>query len=46
MVSGHPKSIGIPRVDELSTGPSDLGVTAWYQSLDKQLPRELECGYP
>ena len=22
-----------------------LGVTAWYQSLGKQLPREIECGY-
>ena len=25
VVSGHPKSIGISWVDELSTGPSDLG---------------------
>ena len=25
VVSGHPKSTGILRVDELSTGPSDLG---------------------
>ena len=25
MVSGHPKSIGIFRVDGLSTGPLDLG---------------------
>ena len=25
VVSGHPKSTGIPRVDGLSTGPSDLG---------------------
>ena len=25
MVSGHPKSTGIPWVDGLSTGPSDLG---------------------
>ena len=24
MVSGHPKSTGIPRVDGLSTGPMDL----------------------
>ena len=24
VVSGHPKSIGIPRVDGLSTGPPDL----------------------
>ena len=25
VVSGHSKSIGIPRVDRLLTGPSDLG---------------------
>ena len=25
VVSGHQKSIGIPRVDVLSTGPPDLG---------------------
>ena len=25
MISGHPKSIGILRVDGLSTGPPDLG---------------------
>ena len=25
VVSGHPKSIGIPRVDGLSTGPPHLG---------------------
>ena len=25
VVSGHAKSIGIPRVDRLSTGPPDLG---------------------
>ena len=25
VVSGHPKSIGISRVDRLSTGPSSLG---------------------
>ena len=25
VVSGHPKSIGIPRVNRLSMGPSDLG---------------------
>ena len=25
VVSGHPKSKGIPRVDGLSTGPLDLG---------------------
>ena len=25
VVSGHPKSTGIPQVDRLSTGPPDLG---------------------
>ena len=25
MISGHPKSTGIPRVDGLPTGPPDLG---------------------
>ena len=25
MVSGHPKSTGIPSIDGLSMGPSDLG---------------------
>ena len=35
VVSGHPKSTGIPRVDD-----------RWYQSLGKAFPRELECGYP
>ena len=25
VVSGYPKSTGIPQVDGLSTGPSDLG---------------------
>ena len=25
VVSGHPKSTGIPRVDELSTGPLGFG---------------------
>ena len=25
MISGHPKSIGIPRVDGLSTEPPNLG---------------------
>ena len=47
VVSGHPKSIGILWVDGLSTGtPRIWGVTTWYQSLGKGLPRELECGYP
>ena len=25
VVSGHPKSTGIPRIDKLSTGPPDFG---------------------
>ena len=33
LVSGHPKSIGIPRVDGFSMGPWIWGVIAWYQSL-------------
>ena len=40
-------STSIPRIDGLSMGPSGFGgVTPWYQSLGKRLPRELECGYP
>ena len=27
VVSNHPKSIGIPRVDELSTGPPGFGTS-------------------
>ena len=26
--------------------PRIWGVIAWYKSLGKRLPRELECGYP
>ena len=26
--------------------PRIWGVTAWYQSLGKRFPKELECGYP
>ena len=33
VVSGHPKPIGIPRVNGLSTGPPDLG----YHSLVSEL---------
>ena len=38
------KSTRILRVDGLSTGPQDLSVTAWYQSLGKRLPRGLNVG--
>ena len=39
VVSGHPKSTGISRVDGLSTGPSDLGRhMMWGLFLDS--PRE------
>ena len=30
MVSGHPKSIGNPRVDGLSTGPPGFGVSQYF----------------
>ena len=46
MVSGQSKSIGIPQVDGLSTGPRIWGVITWYQNFGKPLPRELGCGYP
>ena len=32
VVSGHSKSIGIPQVDRLSTGPPDLGHHRLYES--------------
>ena len=34
VVSGHPKSTGIPRVNGLSTGPSDLG---YHKSFEHKL---------
>ena len=46
VVSGHPKSLGIPLAYKLSTGPRIWGVTTWYHNLGKPLPRELGCGYP
>ena len=34
MVSGHSKSIGIPRVDGLSTGPSGFGAPqSWIENV-------------
>ena len=46
-------SIGSPEIHKNSTGltgcqwdPRIWDVIAWYQSLDKQLPRELKYGYP
>ena len=33
VVSGHPKSTGIPLVDGLSTGPPDLGRHSKYELL-------------
>ena len=33
MVSGHQKCIGIPRVDELSMGPPDLGYHSFVSKL-------------
>ena len=43
---GTPDIHRFQQVDGLSTGPRDRGVTTWYQSLGKRLPRELRCGYP
>ena len=33
VVSGYPKSIGIPRVDGLSMGPLDLGCSSMVSEL-------------
>ena len=35
VVSGHPKSTEISWVDELSTGPSDLGYHRFHLELEK-----------
>ena len=33
VVSGYPKSIGIPGVDRLSTGPPDLGLHTSFMTI-------------
>ena len=45
-ISGYPISIGFRGLTGCQWDPWDRGVTAWYQSLGKRLPRELGCGYP
>ena len=44
--SGYLISTGFRRLTGCQQDPRDKGVTAWYQSLDKRIHRELECGYP
>ena len=46
VISGHPISIGFCRLTGCQRDPWDRGVITWYQSLGKQLPRELRSGYP
>ena len=43
---GYPTPTGFCRLTGCQRDPRDRDVTAWYKSLGKQLPRELECGYP
>ena len=40
VVSSYPKSIGIPRVDGLSTGPSGFGASQNGQRLKRGRPNE------
>ena len=46
VASGYPISTGFCRLTSCQRDPGDRGVTSWYQSLGKRLPRGLECGYP
>ena len=46
MISGHPKSTGIPWVDGLLTGPSDLGHYSLVSRLRLTITQELGWGYP
>ena len=46
MVSSHPKSIRILRVDGLSTGPPDLGRHNLILELRLTITYELGWGYP
>ena len=39
VVSRYAIPIGIPCIDGLPRGPPEWGVTAWYESLDIQIPR-------
>ena len=46
VISGHPIFTGFRRLTCCQRDPLDMGVTGWYQSLDKRLPRELGSRYP
>ena len=46
MVSGHPKSTGIPQVDGLSTGPPDSGCHSLVSELRLTITEEFGRGYP
>ena len=46
VVSGHSKSIEIPRVDGLSMGPLDLGCHSLVSELRLTISKELGWGYP
>ena len=41
MVSGHPKSTGIPQVEGLSTGPLDLGLDISLLNLEIGISNQL-----
>ena len=41
VISGHPTSTGFRRLTGCQRDPHDRGVAAWYQSLGKRLPWEL-----
>ena len=44
MMLGQQKSEGLSRLTGCQQDPWDRGVTAWYQSLGKQLPMVLGDG--
>ena len=46
VASVYPTPSGFRRLTGCQRDPRDMGITAWYQSLGKRFPRELECGYP
>ena len=46
VASGYPAPTGFRRLTGCQRDARDRGVTTWYQSLGKRLPRELQCGYP
>ena len=46
VVSDYLTSMNLSQVEGCQRTPRIWGVTAWYQSLGKRLPGEIECGYP